>query len=172
MAGDEALPAPAAAPAPDGRAYTQPTPRLLYVHDDLTALVDGRLGADSPAAALTGELMAVLARRADAVRILTLSEQLDGVVAQGTHQPFDLAVGIGRAGEAVARALHARTGWFPRIRVVGLTREEDGDGGYRLVPTDSAAPGRAPPPYAIGGVAAPGRAPPAAASLRRAPCLR
>jgi len=44
-----------------------------------------------------------------------------------------LAIGIGRAGERVARQVHTRTGWFPAIRRVDLTREEDGRGGYAVV---------------------------------------
>ena len=119
----------------DGAAYAQPTPRRLYVHDDLSDDVTQRFGAGSAAAALTSELFAAVAATGDRIRILTLSEQLDGVIAQGPHAPFDMAVGIGRAGEAVARALHDRTGWFPTVRVVGLTREEDGHGGYALVST-------------------------------------
>ncbi len=39
----------------------------------------------------------------------------------------------------MAEALHAKTGWFPRRRRLGLTREEDGNGGYRLVSTEPAA---------------------------------
>jgi hypothetical protein len=123
-------------PAGDGAPYEQPTPRLLYVHDDLSDEIDRRLGPASDAAALARRLIAVLARGDERVRVLTLAEQVDRVVAQGPHAPFDLAVGIGRAGQRVARALHARTGWFPRIRRVGLTREEDGGGGYRLVSTE------------------------------------
>ena len=59
------------------------------------------------------------------------------MVAQGPHPPFDLALSIGRAGQRAAGALHARTGWFPRLRRVGLTREEDGRGGYHLVSTEA-----------------------------------
>jgi hypothetical protein len=33
----------------------------------------------------------------------------------------------------VARQLHARTGWFPTIIGVDVTREEDGRGGYTIV---------------------------------------
>ncbi|HKW91308.1 MAG TPA: hypothetical protein VJX92_05365, partial [Methylomirabilota bacterium] len=58
-------------------------------------------------------------------------------VGRGAHAPFSTAVGIGAAGRRVAEALHARTGWFPHIVGVGLTREEDGAGGYRLVSTES-----------------------------------
>lgn len=128
---------PAETPAPDGAAYPQPTPRVLYVHDDLTAEVRRRLGADSPAVALVRALFGALARDPERVVVLTVEEQVERVVAQGSPGPFDLALGVGRAGVRVAEALHARTGWFPRIRRVGLTREEDGRGGYRVVSTEA-----------------------------------
>ena len=124
--------------SPEGGAYAQPTPRLLYVHDDLTDEVDRRQGAGSAAAALARELLAVIARDTARVRVLTLDEQVARVVAQGPQAPFALALAIGSAGERVAQALHARAGWFPRIRRIGLTREEDGRGGYRLVSTEPA----------------------------------
>jgi hypothetical protein len=123
--------------AGDDAAYAQPTPRLLYVHDDLTDEVARHEGAGSPAAALARELLALLARDTDRVRPLTLDEQVDRVVAQGEHAPFALALGIGAAGQGVAEALHARAGWFPRIRRIGLTREEDGRGGYRVISTEA-----------------------------------
>ena len=64
--------------------------------------------------------------------ILTLAEQIDGLIARGKHAPFAETVGIGRAGVRVAAAVHARTGWFPSIHQVDLWREEDQDGGYVL----------------------------------------
>jgi hypothetical protein len=106
------------------------------VHDDLSDEVDHRRGAASPAATLTRSLFELLRRDRQRVIVLTLAGQVDRVIAQGSHAPFDLALGVGRAGEQVARALHARTGWFPRVRRIGLTREEDGRGGYRLISTD------------------------------------
>jgi hypothetical protein len=109
-----------------------PTPSCFYVHDDLTGEVRASHGDASPAAALAGELMALVRREAH-VRVLTLGEQIDALVARGAHAPFALAVGIGRAGERVARQVHARTGWFPVVRRVDLTREEDGRGGYAVV---------------------------------------
>jgi len=118
-------------------AYEQPTPRLLYVHDDLTAEVSRHEGAGSPAAALARDLLALLARDTERVRILTLAEQVERVLSQGDHPPFSLALGIGAAGQRVAQALHARAGWFPRIRRIGLTREEDGRGGYRVISTEA-----------------------------------
>jgi len=117
-------------------AYAQPTPRLLYVHDDLTDELARGAGAGSPAAALARALLTLLARDAERVRVLTLDAQVERVVAQGGHAPFALALGIGAAGERVAEALHARAGWFPRVRRIGLTREEDGRGGYRVVGTE------------------------------------
>jgi hypothetical protein len=123
--------------AADGAAYAQPTPRLLYVHDDLTDEVARREGVGSPAAALARDLLALLAREPERVRILTLGEQVERVVAQGDHAPFALALAIGTAGRRVAEALHARAGWFPHVRRIGLTREEDGRGGYRVVSTET-----------------------------------
>jgi adenine/guanine phosphoribosyltransferase-like PRPP-binding protein len=124
-------------PAEEPDAYPQPTPWLLYVHDDLSDEVERRLGAASPAAALTRSLFELLGD-GERVVILTLTQQVERVIAQGPHAPFDLTLGIARAGERVAEALHAKTGWFPRLRRLGLTREEDGNGSYRLVSTVSA----------------------------------
>src|SRR5262245_55548387 len=88
----------------EGTQYAQPTPRLLYVHDDLTDEVSRRFGLASPAAALARELFALTSREGDRVRVLTLSEQIDRVLAQGPHAPFGLALAIGTAGERVARS--------------------------------------------------------------------
>src|SRR3989454_1029407 len=119
-------------------AYAQPTPRRLYVHDDLSDHVARRCGAGSPAALLARDLLAAVALEAERVRLLTLGEQVERVVAQGAHAPFAIAIGVGSAGRRVAEALHERAGWFPRIRRVGLTREEDGRGGYHLISTETA----------------------------------
>jgi hypothetical protein len=119
-------------------AYAQPTPRLLYVHDDLSADVTRRFGAGSAAADLLQSLFTLLAGEDGRVVVLTMTEQVNLVISQGPHSPFDLALGIGRAGERVAQALHLQTGWFPRVRRLGLTREEDGQGDYRLVSTVAA----------------------------------
>ncbi len=122
----------AGAVAPAG---TTPTPRRFYVHDDLTDDVRDRHGQGSPALALVEALLAAVRRDAERVVVLTVAEQIEGLVARGPHAPFALTIGIGRAGERVAGQLHARTGWFPVVRRVDVTREEDGRGGYRLVST-------------------------------------
>ncbi|MBI3762834.1 MAG: hypothetical protein HY260_13380 [Chloroflexi bacterium] len=115
--------------------YAAPTPRVLYIHDDLSDDVRQKHGADSPAFHLTQELFAMARRNSPAVAVLTVEQQIELLLGHFDHAPFAVAVGIGRAGERVARQLHQRAGWFPRIRRVDITREEDGRGGYNLVST-------------------------------------
>jgi hypothetical protein len=129
--------APESGPADDasGARYVQPAPRWFYVHDDLTDEVKRRAGPGSPAAKLAQDLLGLLRADRGRVTVLTLDDQLERVAGQGPFPPFDVAIGIGLAGERVAGQLHARTGWFPRVRRIGITREEDGRGGYSLVST-------------------------------------
>ena len=116
----------------------QPAPLRLYVHDDLTDDVRERQGDGSAAHTLAVELMALVAQDAERVTVITVEEQIARLLARGPHRPFALTIGIGQAGERVARQLHARTGWFPLVRRIGVTREEDGHGGYRIVSTTGA----------------------------------
>jgi hypothetical protein len=122
-------------PVTDAAAYAAPTPGLLYVHDDLSAFVCRQHGKSSPAWQLTQELFRLLQHDPTHVVVLTLEWQIERLLAQGDHAPFALAIGIGHAGERVAHHVHARTGWFPRIARVDITREEDGYGGYNVVST-------------------------------------
>ena len=108
-----------------------PIPRTLYIHDDLSDDLRAR-GESSACWRLGQALFALLRRDAGRIVILTLAEQLEGLVARGDHAPFTTTVGIGRAGVRVAEAVHARTGWFPSIQRVDLWREEDDGGGYVL----------------------------------------
>ncbi|MGH7325385.1 MAG: hypothetical protein ACREJ9_12170 [Candidatus Rokuibacteriota bacterium] len=117
-----------------------PTPRTLYVHDDLTEDVRRRAGETSVVFRLTRRLFETLTRDTRVI-VLTLEEQIRGLVAQGERAPFAVAVGVGRAGERVAYQIHARTGWFPLVHRVGLTREERATG-YALVSTASQPLGR------------------------------
>jgi hypothetical protein len=119
----------------DAEAYAAPTPEVLYIHDDLSEYVRRRHGEASLAWHLTQELFTLVRRAPTQVVVLTLEAQMALLLARHTYAPFALAIGIGRAGERVARQLHARTGWFPRISRVDITREEDGHGGYRVVST-------------------------------------
>src|SRR6266576_5806594 len=97
------------------------TPRRLYDHDDLTEDVRERHGGDSPAFALAQELMAMV-RRDDRVSVLTLQEQIAALIARGPHSSFALTIGIGLAGERVARQVQAQAFWFPAIQRVDRTR--------------------------------------------------
>ena len=115
--------------------YAAPTPQVFYIHDDLSDDVRHTHGEHSVAFQLTQELLTLVRRNPQRVVVLQLEEQITGVVGQGSHTPFAMTVGIGQAGERVARQLHRRTGWFPGIHRVDVTREEDGQGGYNLVST-------------------------------------
>jgi hypothetical protein len=116
--------------------YAAPTPKILYIHDDISDYVSARQGEGSPAWHLTRELFALVCRDRGRVVVLTLESQIAQLVAHGKYAPFALASGIGRAGERVAQQLHARTGWVPKISHVGITREEDGQGGYNVATTN------------------------------------
>lgn len=110
---------------------TTSSPRVLYVHDDLSDPLAAR-GECSPEFELGRTLLTLLSRCPNRVVILTLAQQIEAMVAQGGHPAFAMAVGIGEAGARVATQLHRRAGWFPNIRRVDLWREEDGEGGYTL----------------------------------------
>jgi hypothetical protein len=130
----------------DAEPYHAPTPKVLYIHDDLSEYVSGRQGHASAAWQNTRELFARVCRDPGRVVLLTLESQIARLLADSAYAPFALAIGIGRAGERVARQLHARTGWFPRISRVDITREEDGHGGYNVVTTTGIPLARQLPP--------------------------
>lgn len=117
----------------DETGYAAPTPKVFYIHDDVSDMVRQRHGADSLAAHLTQQLFAAVRRDPLRVVVLRLDEQITRLLAQGEHRPFTLTLGLGQAGVRVAQQLHARTGWFPAIHRLDITREEDGRGAYRLV---------------------------------------
>jgi len=119
----------------DAEAYAAPTPRVLYIHDDLSEYVSRQQGEASPAWQLIRELFTLMRRDSGHVVVLTLESQIARILAQRTYAPFTLAIGIGRAGERVAQQLHAKTGWFPNMTRVDITREEAGHGGYNVVST-------------------------------------
>ena len=121
----------------DAEPYAAPTPKLLYIHDDLSEYVWRRQGQASAAWRLTQELFALVCRNPRRVVVLTVESQIAMLLADREYAPFALTIGIGRAGERVAQQIHGRTGWFPKISRVDITREEDGDGGYKVVTTTS-----------------------------------
>jgi hypothetical protein len=119
----------------DAESYAAPTPKVLYIHDDLSDYVSRQHGQASPAWRLSREFFALVCLDPRRVVLLTLEPQMAPLLAHGKYAPFALAIGIGRAGERVAQQLHARAGWFPNISRVDITREEDGNGGYNVVTT-------------------------------------
>jgi hypothetical protein len=119
----------------DVESYAAPTPKVLYIHDDLSDYVSRQFGQASPTWRLTREFFALVCRDTRHVVLLTLESQMAPLLAHGKYAPFALTIAIGRAGERVAQQLHAHTGWFPEISRVDITREEDGHGGYNLVTT-------------------------------------
>ena len=110
-----------------------PVPSRFYVHDDITREIRLRHGPASEADRLAEQLFDLVRRDGERVRVLTVEEQIEQLLSRGEHAPFAMAIGIGTAGERVARQLHRRTGWFPSIQKIDLFREEDAHGGYNLV---------------------------------------
>ncbi len=119
----------------DDASQRPPDPLRLFVHDDLTDEVRELHGEGSEELGLTRRLFDLVRLEAPRVTVLTVGEQIARLIERDTHDPFALALGIGAAGERVARQVHDKTGWFPSVRRVDVTREEDGFGGYRLVST-------------------------------------
>lgn len=115
------------------QSYQAPTPEIFYIHDDLSDFVLQRYGPSSQAFTMTLRLFELLGRDTKRVVILRVQDQIALLLSSAQHTPFALTIAIGQAGERVARQLHARTAWFPQIRRVDVTREEDGRGGYNLV---------------------------------------
>ena len=118
--------------------YAAPIPRHFYVHDDVTDAVNEIFGPDSEVADLVERLFQTISsREPERVRVLTQEEQIDALIAaeESTVRPAELARGIGAKGERVAPQLHERTGWFPHIHRIEVTRREDGRGGYDVIST-------------------------------------
>ncbi len=107
-----------------------PIPQRLYVHDDLSEEL--RVHGEGSHVHRLGQALLELLRQDPRVVLLTLDEQIAALIARGSHAPFSVAIGLGRAGTRVAAEIHARTGWFPAIERVDVWREEDDAGGYAL----------------------------------------
>jgi len=116
--------------------FAAPTPRTLYIHDDLSDIV-GACGKASSAARLGRALLARLSAEPSRIVLRTVAQEIDALIARGGHAPFAVAVGIGGAGARGAARIHERTGWFPAIQRVDLWREEQDDGKYVLQGADT-----------------------------------
>jgi len=93
-------------------------------------------GVDSEEHRVARQLISIVSRDRDRVVFLNLQTQVDALVEGEHHEPFEVVLGIGEAGERVARHVHERIGWFPVVCRVDITRVEDGRGGYFLSGTD------------------------------------
>src|SRR5438477_5847636 len=100
-----------------------PTPRRLYIHDDLSEELRPH-GEGAPAWPLWRALCALLVREPERVVVLTPESQIAALIAGREHASFETTVAIGAAGAHVAAQVHERTGWFPSVRRVDVWREE------------------------------------------------
>lgn len=113
-----------------------PVPSRLYVYDDLPSVRQHYAGKE-----LVLRLLQRLeqALRANAhVRLIDVNEQVEKLARQLPPESFDLAFAAGDAGARVAAALQARSGRFPSIRRIGVTRIEQGPFQYRVISTTGA----------------------------------
>ena len=116
----------------DEYGLSTPSPRRFYINDDLSHDVRVHHGETSEAWRLTETLLALVRQDAGRIIVLTEEEQIEALVGRARHTPFVLTLAIGRAGQRVAGQLHARTGWFPAIRRLDITRQEDERGEHTL----------------------------------------
>ncbi|MHB8576285.1 MAG: hypothetical protein ACYDCQ_13250 [Dehalococcoidia bacterium] len=107
-----------------------PTPERLYVYNDFPYLRAER-PHNREFLTVLDELEGTLALEPHVV-LVNVDEQIRKLAARGGYAPFAATLAVGGAGARVARALHARTGWFPTITVLNITREETGWGEYRI----------------------------------------
>src|SRR5262245_4540448 len=82
-------------------AYAAPTPQVFYIHDDLSDDVCHTYGEQSVACQLTRELLTLVRRDPQRVVVLQLEDQITRLIAQRSHAPFAMTIGIGQAGERV-----------------------------------------------------------------------
>lgn len=108
-----------------------PTPERVYIYDDLP-FVRAAHGDDAVLLALVDQLAALLAAE-PRVRFLNVDALVDALAQTPVNAPFDRALAIGGAGLRIAALLHAKTGWFPCLAALPITREEQGEHGYSIV---------------------------------------
>ena len=110
-----------------------PTPKLLYVHDNLTPFTRERYGESSAEHAVAKRFIKYIADQPH-VMIGTIENELSGLIAQSSPSKFDIAFGLGYKGEEIAELLHGRWSSFPKIIRLDITRVEERAGkGYELV---------------------------------------
>ena len=108
-----------------------PAALQIYIYNDLPYSRAAR-PHDGRFLDLLAELAAAL-RSEPYVHFIEMAEQLDALAGLPVAAPFTRALAIGNAGRRVADELHARTGWFPVVETLSITREEIEPGCYRVV---------------------------------------
>ena len=119
---------------PDRGAYAQPTPRLLYVHDDLSDEVAERLGPASPAAALTRSLFALL-KRDPRGSWSSRWPSRSSVSSPWVGMPHSILPSASAEPASAWPGAPREDRLVPARPPPRLTREEDGRGNYNLVST-------------------------------------
>lgn len=115
--------------------YQIATPRRLYIYNDLIYC-----RSPQPEAAALGEQLDGLEealRKNPRVTLLDIGEQIERLSRLPVRQPFEETLVVGEAGARTAGGIHARTGWFPKIRQISVTREEIAGGTYQITSTAS-----------------------------------
>jgi orotate phosphoribosyltransferase len=109
-----------------------PTPKLLYVHDNLTPFVKTRFGKNSleyETAQLFIKHIAVQPH----TKVGTLEDELAGLISESNPEPFDITFGLGHKGEEIAQLLHGRWSAFPNILRLNITRIEKENGSEHIL---------------------------------------
>lgn len=105
-------------------------PFHLFVYNDLSYSRETASG-DASFAALLDRLEQAL-RDQPNVSLIEIGEQIEKLAAVPVARPFATTVAIGEAGARIARRLQSRTGWFPAIETIDVTRVEAARGVYRI----------------------------------------
>ncbi len=116
-----------------------PTPKTLYVHDNVSSFVRERFGEKSPEYDIAQRFIKYIDSQPH-VRIGTLEEELGGLIAQVNPKLFDIAFGFGYKGEEIAQLLHGRWSAFPNLTRLDITRQEKEDGSGHVLVSKSDTP--------------------------------
>ncbi len=105
-------------------------PFHLFVYNDLPYSREHASG-DASVVALLDRLEQAL-RDQPNVSLIDIADQIEKLAEAPVARSFAMTIAIGEAGARIARRLHQRTGWFPAIETIPVTRVEAGPGDYRI----------------------------------------
>ncbi|MGI8553843.1 MAG: hypothetical protein ACR2PL_24095, partial [Dehalococcoidia bacterium] len=110
-------------------------PRRLYVYNDLP-YCPPPAGCAPTFTRLLCELRTAVVANTH-IRLIAIDEQIEKLAREPVEGPFGRTIAAGAAGHRVAKLLHERTGWFPSIETIAITREERSPGRYAIASTSS-----------------------------------